>query len=88
MKSIMIGDGTRRNQTLIANNKLNGNLVTYIQRQQLLILKLILTLECPSAVVTYRAIKKKNEVCQTEKGNQANLQKISLKIFPNIKISR
>lgn len=45
MKSIMISDGTRRNQTLIANNKLNGNLVTYIQRQQLLILKLILTLK-------------------------------------------
>ena len=59
IKSIMIGDGTRRNQTLIANNKLNGNLVTYIQRQQLLILKLILTLECPSTVVTYWAIKKK-----------------------------
>ena len=73
MKSIMIVDGTRRNQTLIANNKLNGNLVTYIQRQ-LLILKLILTLECPSTVVTYWAIKK-NEACQTEKGNQAKLAK-------------
>jgi len=71
----MIGDGTRRNQTLIANNKLNGNLVTYIQSQQLLILKLILTLECPSTVVTYWAIKKKNEACQTEKGNQAKLAK-------------
>ena len=76
MKSIMIGDGTRRNQTLIANNKLNGNLVTYIQRQQLLILKLILTLECPSTVVTYWTIlKKKNEAYQTGKGNQAKLAK-------------
>ena len=76
MKSIMIVDGTRRNQTLIANNKLNGNLVTYIQRQQLLILKLILTLECPSTVSPIGQFKKKkNEAWQTGKGNQAKLAK-------------
>jgi len=71
----MIGDGTRRNQTLIANNKLNGNLVTYIQRQQLLILKLILTLECPSTVVTYWAIKKKMKHVRQKRETKQNLQK-------------